>query len=123
MDIIFPRTPEDGGSNLAALLAADPGRRAVFKNIAFRLEPDGRLGDRARFYVASAPFRRATLRSVLSATGQHIPTWAREGRAAERQNADFITAYRESYTDFRREVRAEAKAQRRADYEAATVAE
>jgi hypothetical protein len=105
MDILIPATPEAGGSALTALLAADPGRRAVFDNLVSRLEADGRCGDRARYYIARHAFRRATLRSVVSATGQRIPEWTRESRAAERQNTAFIAGYRDTYNAFRKDVR------------------
>jgi len=123
MDILIPLTPEAGGEHFAALLAPDPARRAVVDNIACKLEPSpaeapsghGRLGDRARCYVSRQGFRRATLRSILSATGQSIPEWAREGHKAAAQNEAFIAAYRDAYNDARRADRYERREQARVD--------
>lgn len=86
MEIILD--PAAGGDNLAALLSADPQRRAIARAIFARLESDGRFGRRALDYIAAAPLRRATLRSILSAAGQRIPEWTREGSKAERRRAN-----------------------------------
>lgn len=86
--------PAECGPNFAALLSADPSRRRLFRNIVSQLEPDGRLGDRARAYIVANHIRRGMLRTILSAIGHPFPAWAREGRAAERENADFLASYR-----------------------------
>ena len=51
-------------------------------------------------------YRRKVFHSVLTATARRLPDWARECPKAQRDNRDFIAAYREAYTAFRREMRA-----------------
>ena len=91
MTLYIPDTLPDG---LVAVLAVDPPRRAAFTGIVSRLEPDRTIGDKARAFVIMTQTRKATLRSALTATGQSIPKWARDGNGADKANAAFLAEYR-----------------------------
>ncbi|MBD2841506.1 hypothetical protein [Erythrobacter rubeus] len=97
----FPRSPDAGCERLAAYLAADPDRCPVYENIAGRLTPDGRFGIIARYYVIRCAFRRAVFRGVLIATGQKLPSWAKETPEAAEKNRVFVARYRLAYNAYR----------------------
>lgn len=102
----LPFTPGTPGEHmLASYLRADPRRLPILQSIMLRLDDDGAVGDRARYYVVRSAFRRAVLRGVLIALGFPIPAWARETAGATKANGAFIASYRESYNAFRRELR------------------
>ncbi len=97
--IYLPTSPEIGGPMLAAYIAADPDRAAIFDLIQAKLEPAGRLGDDARFYVAGRPQRRAVLRGILLCLGEKLPAWTKDNARAEQANRAFAKRYRANLTE------------------------
>jgi len=88
-----PTTP--GEAMLASYLQANPNRLPVLQTIFDRLDPDGAVGDSARYYVIRSAFRRAVLRATLIALGFKLPSWSKETPAAADANARFAADYRE----------------------------
>jgi hypothetical protein len=103
----LPFTPGTPGETiLATYLRSDPRRLPVVQSIMDRLDDDGAVGDRARYYVVRSTFRRAVLRGALIALGFKLPSWSVETPAAAAANRDFVASYRDSYNHHRRTVRA-----------------
>ena len=90
---------------LASFLRANPNRLPVLRSILSRLDDDGAVGDRARYYVVRHSFRRAVLRGALIALGFKLPTWTHETPAAAAANRLFIEAFRGQYSEQRRQQR------------------
>ncbi|WP_029728742.1 hypothetical protein [Sphingomonas sp. UNC305MFCol5.2] len=88
-----PTTP--GEAMLATYLRGKPGRLPVLQSIIDRLDPDGAVGDRARYYIVRSNFRRAVLRGALIALGFTLPSWSKETAAAAEANARFVADYRQ----------------------------
>lgn len=88
---------------LAAYIAAEPDRRAIFNRIRERLEPTGRVGDHARFYIVQGPDRRAVFRGILLCLGGRLPAWSKDNREAAADNHRFSEVHRESYVASRKE--------------------
>jgi len=108
--IDLPFNPDDlGDTMLARYLRADPGRLPVLKSICTRLDDNGRVGDRARYYVIRDGFRRAVLRGVLICEAIPLPSWLYETPEAGAANRDFLDRYRDEYNQQRREKRQQAK--------------
>ena len=101
----LPSSPEIGGPKLAAYVAADPRRRAVFDNIRSRLGPAGKVEALARYYIVRCEYRREVFREILLACRCRLPCWARRSHAAAEMNKVFVEEYREAYNAFRRESR------------------
>lgn len=89
----IPTTP--GEAMLASYLQANPARLPVLQTIFDRLDPDGAVGDTARYYVVRSSFRRAVLRAALIALGFTLPSWTKETPAAAKANARFVADYRQ----------------------------
>lgn len=101
--IDLPFDPDDlGDTMLARYLRADPARVRVLKIICDTLDDDGRIGDRARYYVVRNPFRRAVLRGTLIALSIPLPSWACENAAAGAANREFIAHYRHGHNERQR---------------------
>lgn len=92
----LPFNPDAIGADtmLARYLRADPARVRVLKIICDTLDDDGRVGDRARYYIVRKAYRRGVLRGSLNALGIPLPSWAHENAQAGAANRDFIDAYR-----------------------------
>ena len=95
--IYLPQSPRQGGPMLAAYIAADPHRLAIFNQIAARLGPAGLLGDRARFWTCQRPQRRAVLRGILLCLHEVLPNWTKDNAASKAENHEFIAYNREAY--------------------------
>lgn len=87
--IYLPSSPAIGGTRLAAYIAADPARSAIFDQIVARLGPVGRVGDEARLYIIDRPERRAVFRGILISLAMLLPEWSKEHAAARRRNRQF----------------------------------
>lgn len=93
--IDLPFNPDAiGDAMLARYLRADSARVRVLKIICDTLDDDGRVGDRARYYIVRKAYRRGVLRGTLNALGIPLPSWAHENAQAGAANRDFIDAYR-----------------------------
>lgn len=104
--IDLPFNPDDlGDSILTSYLRADPSRTPVLAMICGLLDDDGKVGDRARFYIVRNAFRRAVLRGTLIAEGIKLPSWAHENPAAATANWIFVQDYRPRYIAHRRDQR------------------
>lgn len=90
---------------LASFLRDDPNRLPVLRSIIDRLDADGAVGDRARFYIIRSAYRRAVLRGALLALGFKLPTWTHETPAAAAANRQFVEAFRGQYNSYRRQQR------------------
>jgi|GEM_PF-6109528 len=107
--INLPFDPDDlGDSILARYLRADPRRLTVLETICGLLDDDGRVGDKARFYIVRNAFRRAVLRGTLIAEGINLPSWAHENPAAAKANWHFVQGCRDQYNRHRRQQRQRA---------------
>ena len=99
--IYLPLSLEAGGAMLAAYIAADPARSIVYAAIRERLEPAGKVGDTARYYVVGNAFRRAVFRGILIAVGAKVPDWAKDNQQARADNQAFAETSRATYQQFR----------------------
>ena len=95
--IYLPSSPAAGGPMLAAYIAADPHRTAIYEEILARLETAGGLGPRARFWICQRPERRAVLRGVLIALKEKLPPWSKDCRASAEENGAFLQTYQATY--------------------------
>ena len=91
---------------LAAYIAAEPDRRVIFDHIQERLEPAGRVGDHARYYIVQRPQRRAVFRGILLCLHECLPAWSKDNAGAAAENRAFTDAHRESYAAYRKAARA-----------------
>lgn len=87
-----PTTP--GEAMLASYLRAHPNRLPVLQSIMDRLDPDGAVGDTARYYVIRSAFRLAVLRGALIALAFKLPEWTKDTQAASEANREFLARYR-----------------------------
>jgi hypothetical protein len=78
----------------------------VAQNILARLDPDGRVGIIARYYIVRSDFRRATFRGIVIAAGLPLPDWAQSTRLAASVNRAFVLDHRAEYNEDRRQRRA-----------------
>ena len=78
---------------LGRFLQDNPERIPVLKTICSLLDDDGRVGDRARYYIVLNNFRRAVFRGTLAALGIPVPSWAYSNRAAALASRKFTDAY------------------------------
>lgn len=110
--IYIPTTPAAGGPMLAAYIAAEPDRRVIFDHIQERLEPTGRVGDHARYYIVQRPQRRAVFRGILLCLRECLPAWSKDNAGAAAENRAFTEEHRASYAAYRKAALAADTAQR-----------
>ena len=93
--IDLPFNPANIGEDtmLGRFLQDNPERIPVLKTICSLLDDDGRVGDRARYYIVLNNFRRAVFRGTLAALGIPVPSWAYSNRAAALASRKFTDAY------------------------------
>lgn len=96
--IDLPFNPDAlGDCALARYLNGHPSRTPVLQSILRMLDDDGRVGDKARYYVVRNNFRREVLRRTLGAFGIPSPTWLYESASAAEANRHFVAGYRDQY--------------------------
>lgn len=102
--IDLPFNPDAFGDDtrLGRYLRADPARIHVLSIICDTLDDDGRVGDRARYYVARNPFRREVLRQTLRALAIPLPSWLYRDSIAAAANREFIARYRHGHNERQR---------------------
>jgi len=102
--IDLPFNPDAFGDDtrLGRYLRADPARVHVLQIICDTLDDDGRVGDRARYYVARNPFRREVLRKTLRALGIPLPSWLHRDGIAAAENKEFVARYRREHNERQR---------------------
>ena len=95
--IYLPSSPAIGGTMLAAYIAAEPHRQAISNQIVARLEPAGRVGPHARYYIVQRPERRAVFRGILLSLGSKLPEWSKDNHRASQRNRAFMDRHRDAY--------------------------